>query len=81
VLIYLLLADRDFEIVADRGIDRRVDAGAWQSICVRMETAFRQGRYVEGVVEGIRQISALLAAHFPHTGASENELPDKPVIL
>lgn len=81
VLIYLLLADRDVEIVADRGIDRRVDAGAWQSICTRMETAFRQARYVEGVIEGIREISALLAVHFPRTGTTENELPDRPVIL
>ena len=40
VLIYLLLADRDVEIVADRGIDRRVDTAAWQAICTRMETLF-----------------------------------------
>jgi uncharacterized membrane protein len=81
VLIYLLLADRDVEIIADRGIDRRVDPGAWQAICSRMEAAFVKSRYVEGVVEGVREISALLAAHFPHTGAIANELPDKPVVL
>jgi len=81
VLVYLLLADRDVEIVADRGIDRRVDAGTWQAICTRMETAFAQGRYVEGVVDGIGEISTLLAAHFPHTSAIGNELPDKPVVL
>jgi hypothetical protein len=81
VLLYLLLADRSVEIVADRGIDRRVDHGAWQAICSRMESAFRQGRYVEGVVAGIGEISALLAVHFPHTGKVVNELPDKPVVL
>ena len=81
VLIYLLLADRDVEIVADRGIDRHVDAAAWQAICSRMETAFAAGRNVDGVVEGIREISALLAAHFPHAGTVANELPDKPVVL
>jgi uncharacterized membrane protein len=81
VLIYLLLADRDVEIVADRGIDRRVDPGTWQSICARMETAFRDGRFADGVIIGINEIGALLAAHFPRTGNVPNELPDKPVVL
>ena len=81
VLVYLLLADRDVEIVADRGIDRVVDAAAWQAICARMEAAFRDGRYAEGVTAGIADISALLAQHFPRAGAVANELPDKPVIL
>jgi len=81
VLVYLLLADRDVEIVADRGIDRVVDSDAWQSICERMEKAFRDGRHAEGVVAGIGEISALLARHFPRAGAVANELPDKPVVL
>jgi len=81
VLVYLLLADRDVEIVADRGIDRAVDNTAWQAICARMEAAFRDGRYAEGVTAGIAAISALLARHFPRAGAGANELPDKPVVL
>ena len=81
VLVYLLLADRDVEIVADRGIDRRVPPGAWQAICAGMEAAFREGRFVDGVLVGIDEISALLATHFPRTGNVANELPDKPVIL
>ena len=81
VLIYVLLADRDVEIVADRGIDRRVPPGAWREICARMETAFASRRFVDGVVQGIGDVSALLATHFPHTAATRNELPDKPVIL
>lgn len=81
VLIYLLLADRGVEIIADRGIDRVVDATAWRSICARMEAALAEGRYADGVVQGIADISALLARHFPGAGANANELPDKPVIL
>jgi uncharacterized membrane protein len=81
VLIYLLLADRDVEIVADRGIDRVVDASQWQAICARMESAFGQSRFAEGAAAGIGEISALLARHFPRAAASANELPDKPVIL
>lgn len=81
VLIYLLLADRDVEIVADRGIDRRVDGAVWRAICVRMEEAFAQSRYGEGVAQGIAEISALLAEHFPRENAGVNELPDRPVVL
>ena len=81
VLIYLLLADRDVEIVADRGIDRRVDPAAWREVCARMESAFAQGRFVDGVVQGIDEVSALLAAHFPGNEGVRNELSDKPVIL
>src|SRR5678815_802131 len=81
VLIYLLLADRDVEIIADRGIDRRVDQGEWQAICARMEAAFAQGRYGEGVTGGVTEISALLARHYPRTAGAENELPDRPVVL
>jgi uncharacterized membrane protein len=82
VLIYLLLADRAVEIVADRGIDRRVGPDAWQSICRTMEAAFRAGRFGDGMVEGVTAISNMLADHYPRDSAGgTNELSDRPVIL
>ena len=48
VLIYLLLADHDVEIVADRGIDARVGSKKWEVICRQMETSFRQGQQRQG---------------------------------
>ena len=82
VLVYLLLADRDVEIVADRGIHAKVGDEAWAAICRDMEAAFRARRFEEGVLAGIAQINALLARHFPRTGTEgTNELPDRPVIL
>ena len=81
VLIYLLLADRDVEVVADRGIDRRVDSEVWRAICARMEQAFARSRYADGVVQGVGEISALLAQHFPREGSGVNELPDRPIVL
>jgi uncharacterized membrane protein len=81
VLIYLLLADRDVEIVADRGIDAKVGAAGWEKICVEMETEFRAGQFESGVTKGIEAVSRLLAAHFPATGAGRNELPDAPVVM
>lgn len=81
VLVYLLLADRRVEIVADRGIHNKVGAAAWDAICREMQSAFAQGRYEEGAILGIEAISDLLAAHFPPADQNTNELPDKPVML
>ena len=81
VLVYVLLADRDVEIVADRGIHRQVGEATWQAVCRTMETAFRDGRFIDGAEDGIREISRILAQHFPAMGAGANELPDKPLVL
>jgi uncharacterized membrane protein len=81
VLIYLLLADHDVEIVADRGIAAKVGAQAWEEICHAMEAAFAQGRYEEGVIGGVQAVASHLALHFPPGRAARNELPDKPVVL
>ena len=80
VLVYLLLADRDVEIVADRGIHRRVGEPTWQAICHAMEAAFREERYEDGVVTGIRAISDALAREFPK-GEGGDELPNRPVVI
>jgi uncharacterized membrane protein len=81
VLIYLLLADRDVEIVADRGIDAKVGPREWERICRTMEDAFRQGDFKGGVIGGIREVTRHLAEHFPPVGDDKDELPDKPVVL
>jgi len=81
VLIYLLLADRDVEIVADRGIDAKVGPQEWERICRKMEAAFRQADYEGGVVAGIQEVTRHLAEHFPPIGDDRNELPDNPVVL
>ena len=81
VLIYLLLADRDVEIVADRGIHAKVGSREWEKICGKMETAFKQANYEVGVVSAIQAVTQHLMKHFPASGAGQNELPDKPVVL
>jgi uncharacterized membrane protein len=85
VLVYLLIADRAVEIVADRGIDARVAAGAWKEICAKMEGEFRAGRFADGAQLGLVEIGALLAEHFPRRDDSArsagNELPDAPILL
>jgi hypothetical protein len=80
VLIYLLLADRDVEIIADRGVHGHVKDG-WEPICRRIEERFRRGEYEAGVVEGVRAVAEHLQRHFPARRAGRNELPDQPVVL
>lgn len=79
VLLYLLLADRDFEIVADRAVSRSVSEEDWSNICREIEDAFRSGKFVEGVKLGIRKISDLLRINFPSPDPAE--LPNKPILL
>lgn len=81
VLIYLLLADRTVEIVADRGIHAKAGSREWDGICRRMETAFKQGNYEGGVVSGIHAVTQHLSQHFPSVGDGRNELPNRPVTL
>ena len=81
VLIYVLLADRKVEIVADRGVDARVKPEEWRAIVDAMDARFREGRFEEGALEGVRAVSSLLARHFPARGADRNELGDRPVVM
>jgi uncharacterized membrane protein len=81
VLIYLLLADHDIEIVADRGIASQVAPAAWEAVAQTMEAAFRQGEFERGALAGIEEISALLAQNFPPSGHNPDELANRPVIL
>ena len=79
VLVYLLLADRRVEIIADRGIHARVGAAAWESICGEMQRAFATAEYERGALLGISAIGDLLATHFPPAAHNPNELPDAPL--
>lgn len=81
VLIYLLLADREVHILADRGIAKQVTQTEWRAIAEAMQAEFQKGRYQTGSLVGIAQITALLAKHFPPGPEKLNELPNKPVIV
>ena len=81
VLIYVLLAERDVEIVADRGFDERVSPEEWQAVCTTIERGFRAGRWREGALEGVAGVTQLLAREFPSDGANADEQPNRPHIL
>lgn len=82
VLVYLLLADRTVEVIADRGVaGGRVQASEWSDVCRLMEGHFRAGDFRQGGVAGIQAVAAILARHFPGSPNRVNELPDAPLIL
>ncbi len=78
VLIYLMLAEHAIEIVADRGLARRVDPGEWQRITSSMSAAFKSGQFEAGLNQAIDAVDALLLQHFALAPgeANPNELAD-----
>lgn len=82
VLIYVLLADRAVEIVADRGVARgRVPQAEWDAVCRLMESHFRESRFEAGAVAGVQAVAAVLARYPAGPKDVGNEQPDAPVIL
>jgi len=83
VLIYVLLADRDVEIVADRGFNDRVAAAEWREVCDRIEREFRAGRFEHGMLAGVGEVGRIIGAHYPQRPGQrdEDELPNRPALL
>ncbi len=83
VLIYLLLADRRIEIVADRGLHGLVSDEQWRGVCQLLEERLRAGDHADAVIDAIAAVSNVLAQHFPQVPGTpdEDELPDRPVFL
>jgi uncharacterized membrane protein len=83
VLIFVLYADHDVEIVADRGYNGRVTTDEWAAVCDAMEVRFRAGQYEQGAVEGVREAGRLMARHYPPLpgGRDQDELPNRPAML
>jgi uncharacterized membrane protein len=79
VLIYVLMADRDVEIVADRGAARFISREDWEGVCRIMEQHFRERRFGEGARAGVEAVGRLLERHFP--GDKRDELPNQPALL
>jgi len=81
VLIYMQLAERRVELIADRGIAARVDSLQWQDICDQLGADIANGPADIAVLAAITKINALLSTHFPADSDNPRELPDDPVIL
>jgi uncharacterized membrane protein len=81
VLIYVLLADHDVEIVADRGYNGRVDASEWSAVCETMKRTFGCEEFAGGAVAAVESVGRLIEPHFPLGEQDRNELPNRPALL
>ena len=81
VLVYVNLADHTVDIVADRGIARKIDNATWQAICDTMTAGFARCEYQQATLAALARINELLHLHFPANGSRPNELPDRPLML
>jgi len=83
VLIYLLLAERAIEIVADRGLNEHVSPDQWKALTHSMAEAFKLGDYEAGLTQALDEVSSLLVQYFPLAAGEQhrNEQPDQPTVL
>jgi hypothetical protein len=82
VLIYLLLAERDIELVADRGINQYVDEAEWKAIVKRLSTALHDNRFEDGLTQALEEVSAIMMRHFELKVGDDNpnELSNAPFL-
>ena len=74
VLIYLAVKDHKLAIIGEKGIDEAVPDDFWDVIKNDLVSRFKEGKYTEGLVEGIHASGEQLKAHFPYQSDDTNEL-------
>ena len=77
VLFYLAVNHRQFAILGDAGINAKVPTGFWDDIRELLQKNFKEGKFTEGLSEGILLAGEHLKKHFPHRPDDVNELPDE----
>ncbi len=80
ILIFFLLSEHKFHIVADEGINGRVEEGTWDRVAENMSASFREQKFFAGLCAALNQVGDILSKHFPDDGGTKNELPDDVVI-
>lgn len=81
VLIFISVAERYAEILADKAIDAQVPPGTWQNIVDRLTAEIGSGRPTDGFVHAIHDVGQHLSQHFPPGSHDPNELPDHLIVL
>ena len=76
VLIYLAIKDHKFAILGDKGINDVVENGFWNDVKDLMLSHFKEGRFAEGLEQGIMRCGEKLKAYFPYQSDDINEIPD-----
>jgi putative membrane protein len=81
VLIFVSLFEHHAEIVADSGIDGKVDQAVWDGLIARLTADIRAGRLTDGLIAAVETSGAALARHFPPRQRDPNEVSDEVILL
>ena len=77
VIIYVAVNDKKFCIYGDRGIDKVVPENFWGTTRDAIESHFKNGRFKQGLIDGILNAGIALEAHFPWNHGDANELSNE----
>lgn len=77
VLIYLAVKDKQFAIIGDSGIDKKVGQDFWDTTKQKLEAHFKNGRFIEGLQVGVYEAGKILSEHFPYSINDLNELSNQ----
>lgn len=80
ILLYLLLSERQFYILADSGINQIVGQVTWDEVRDEIQIRFQNGKFCDGLIWGIERVGKILSEHFPIKSGDTNELSNKIVI-
>jgi uncharacterized membrane protein len=74
ILIFILLQERQFYILADKGIDEKVPEKTWDFIKDEMQENFLEGRFCSGILTAVEKVGKILSQHFPIKPNDTNEI-------
>jgi uncharacterized membrane protein len=77
ILFFIIFNVKGFSILADKGINEKVDQSVWDEIAKSISDNFKQQKYFNGLINGIEQAGKILATHFPIQPNDTNELPNE----
>jgi len=80
ILIFLILKERKFYILADEGINKKVPDNTWDNVCREIQQKFQSGYFCEGILHGVERVGKILSEHFPIKPDDTNELSNEVVI-
>ncbi|PID63139.1 MAG: hypothetical protein CR986_00270 [Ignavibacteriae bacterium] len=77
ILLFFLLGERQFYILADKGINEKVESNVWKEVSLKIQQMFRNGHFAGGIIEGVDMVGKLLHKNFPIKSDDTNELSNK----
>ena len=81
VLIYLLLSDKQFQIIGDEGIHKKVSSEFWDTVAIRTAEHFQKNKFADGICYAVNEVGTVLKKEFPMKPGDTNELSNEVVVF